>query len=195
MKRCIDIVGAMAGLIVIAPLTPFIALAIKLNSQGPVLVELDRVSAGQVIKAYKFRSMIANADQIKSQYIHLNQRTDGPYFKIVNDPRVTSVGHWLRKFRLDEFPQLINVLRGELTLVGPRPHEPNEVAAYPENYRHIPLARAGVTGFSQVNGSSSLPFLKELELDDYYLKNQSLWFDLKIIAKTLLILFSDPTAI
>ena len=125
----------------------------------------------------------------------LNERKDGSFFKIKKDPRITRVGKILRKFRIDEFPQLTNVLKGELSLVGPRPHEPEEVFSYPPEFKHLILAKAGVTGLSQVNGASSLPFLKELTLDNYYLKNQSFWLDSKIIIKTILILFFDPTAV
>lgn len=195
MKRFLDIIGSLAGLAVAAPLFPFIAIAIKLESKGPILVKLDRISGGKIIQVYKFRSMISGAHTMKKDLIDLNERNDGPFFKIKNDPRLTTVGKYLRKFRLDEFPQLINVLKSELSLVGPRPHEPEEVKHYPKEYKHLVLAKAGVTGYSQVNGASSLPFLKELELDHYYLQNQSVLFDLKIIAKTVSILFTDPTAI
>jgi lipopolysaccharide/colanic/teichoic acid biosynthesis glycosyltransferase len=139
--------------------------------------------------------MVNNAYLLKKQYKHLNQRNDGPFFKIKNDPRITNVGKFLRKFRLDEFPQLINVLKGELSLVGPRPHEPEEVIFYPANFKHLLVEKAGVTGLSQVSGASSLPFLKELELDNYYIKNQSLKLDIKIIAKTIMIIFFDPSAV
>lgn len=195
LKRVVDIAGAGAGLFCIAPLWPLIALAIKLESRGPVLIKLDRVSHGKTIRVYKFRSMIDGAHQIKKDLRHLNERKDGPFFKIKNDPRLTKVGKIIRKLRLDEFPQLINVLKGDLSLVGPRPHEPGEVIYYPDEHKHLMLARAGVTGLSQVNGASSLPFRKELELDSYYVKNRSLLLDAKIIAKTLAILFTDPTAI
>lgn len=134
--------------------------------------------------------MVANAHELRSGLSHLNERSDGPFFKIANDPRVTRVGRVLRGSLLDEWPQFINVVLGDLTLVGPRAHEPGEIAQYPENYNHIPMAAAGLTGFSQINGASNLPFLKELELDDWYLKNQSFWLDLKIIGRTIwLILF------
>ena len=132
LKRIVDIIGAIAGLLLILPLVPFIALAIKLTGPGPVLVRLARVSAGKIVHVYKFRSMVENAVAIKQQYAHLNERADGPFFKIKEDPRLTKVGKILRKYRLDEFPQLINVLKGELTLVGPRPHEPEEVIFYPD---------------------------------------------------------------
>ena len=112
-----------------------------------------------------------------------------------SDPRVTRVGKVLRRFRIDEFPQLLNVLTGELALVGPRPHEPEEVANYPDEYKKLLLVRAGVTGLSQVNGASSLPFLRELELDKFYSENISLQMDIKVLGKTAAILFFDPTAV
>lgn len=194
-KRIVDIFGAIVGLLCIAPLVPFIALAIALDSRGSIFVRLTRVSAGRIVNVYKFRSMIANADLLKNQYAHLNERTDGPLFKIRHDPRLTRVGKILRKFRIDEFPQLWNVAIGELSLVGPRPHEPEEAICYPPEYRHLVGATAGVTGLSQVNGSSSLPFLKELEFDDQYLRQRSLTLDARIILKTIVILFTDPTAV
>lgn len=195
LKRFLDLTGAIFGLVFLSPLLPFIALAIKIDSRGPILVRLDRVSAGKVVKVYKFRSMRKDAQIYKPMLAAMNERADGPFFKIKKDPRVTRVGKWLRKFRLDEFPQLVNVLKGELALVGPRPHEPEEVIHYPKDYAHLLLAKAGVTGLSQVNGASSLPFLTELELDSRYLENQSVWLDLVIIGKTISILFFDPTAV
>jgi lipopolysaccharide/colanic/teichoic acid biosynthesis glycosyltransferase len=191
-----DIGGAILGITATILLYPFIALAIKLDSSGPVFVKIPRLSGGKVINVYKFRSMKHDTHLLKYKELWpLNERKDGPFFKIKNDPRLTRVGKILRKLRLDEFPQFINVLKGELSLVGPRPHEPEEVAKYPGEYRHLPQAKAGITGLSQVSGASALPYLKELELDDYYLKNQSIWLDLKIILKTIAILFTDPTGV
>lgn len=195
MKRFIDILGSTIGLIILLPFFPFITLAIKLDSKGPVLIKLDRVSEGKIIKVYKFRSMVENAESLKKDLMNLNERKDGPFFKIKNDPRITKVGRFLRKFRLDEFPQLINVFKNELSLVGPRPHEPRELFLYPRQYRELLAAKTGITGLSQVNGASGLPFLKELEFDDFYIKNQSLWLDLKILFKTLFIFITDPTGI
>lgn len=195
-KRVEDVVGASIASIIFLPILPFIAIAIKLEYPGePILVRLPRISQGRVVLVYKFRNMIPGADKLKSGLKHLNERTDGPFFKIAKDPRVTPVGRVLRKFRIDEIPQLINVFKGELSLVGPRPHEPEEVTDYPEEYWHIPQERAGVTGMSQVSGASSLPFLKELELDSAYLKHRSLFADIKILAKTALIIFTDPSAV
>jgi len=194
-KKSIDIFGAIVGLFVISPLVPVIVLAIVVETRGGAIVRLERISEGNVIKVYKFRSMAHDAEVRKAQLLHLNERGDGPFFKIRKDPRVTRVGRIIRKFRIDEFPQLVNVLKGELALVGPRPHEPGEVSQYPDEYKPILSARAGVTGYSQVNGASSLPFLKELELDKYYIDNMSSLLDAKIISKTISILFFDPTAV
>ncbi|MBU6141490.1 sugar transferase [Patescibacteria group bacterium] len=195
-KRTADIIGSLIGVAIMVVLYPFVALAILIDSRGPVIVALDRVSEGKLIKVYKFRSMRANSHQLKyGELAPLNERHDGPFFKMRRDPRLTRVGKVLRKFRIDEFPQFINVLKGELSLVGPRPHEPEEIAHYPAEYRHLPLAKAGITGYSQVQGASSLPFLKELSLDDFYVKHQSPSLDMKIVARTLLILFFDPTAV
>lgn len=195
-KRIEDIIGAIVGITLFLPLVPFIIIAIKFEHPlSPALVKLPRVSEGRVVNIYKFRNMIPSADKMKSKLNHLNERTDGPFFKISNDPRVTKVGRVLRKFRLDELPQLINVFRGELSLVGPRPHEPQEVNKYPDEYKHIALHRAGATGLSQVNGASSLPFLKELDLDSRYIEKMSLLTDTKVILKTLGILFTDPSAV
>jgi lipopolysaccharide/colanic/teichoic acid biosynthesis glycosyltransferase len=194
-KRFMDIAGALAGLFVIVPIAPIIIIAIAVETTGPPIIKLDRVSQGSVVKVYKFRSMVRDAEFKKNELLHLNERNDGPFFKIRRDPRVTKVGRVIRRFRIDEFPQLINVLKGELALVGPRPHEPGEVSKYPTEYRPILDARAGVTGYSQVNGASSLAFLKELELDSFYVKNMSPILDIKIIGKTVGILFFDPTAV
>jgi lipopolysaccharide/colanic/teichoic acid biosynthesis glycosyltransferase len=139
--------------------------------------------------------MVQGAENMKKDFFYLNERKDGPFFKIRNDPRLTKVGKWLRKLRLDEFPQLINVLKGELSLVGPRPHEPEEVSKYPPEFKKLALAKAGVTGLSQVSGASALPFRRELELDLYYLESQSFWLDMQIFARTIWIFFSSPTGV
>lgn len=195
-KRIEDVIGGFLGAIIFLPFLPFVILAIKLEyPKEPVLVRLPRISEGKIVNVYKFRNMIPGADKLKSGLMHLNERKDGPFFKIARDPRVTPVGRILRKFRIDEFPQLLNVLKGELALVGPRPHEPQEVSNYPEEFKHITLVRAGATGLSQISGASSLPFLKELKLDSSYIKNQSLLLDIKILVKTAAILFFDPSAV
>jgi len=194
-KRLIDITGSIAGITVSLPFLPFIALAIKIDTPGPVFEKLDRISSGRVIKVYKFRSMVKDARSKKAELEPLNERNDGIFFKMKNDPRVTRSGRVIRRFRVDEIPQFINVLKGEMAIVGPRPHEPEEVAKYPREFGHISDARAGITGVSQVSGASSLKWLEELTLDDLYVKNRSFGLDIWVIWKTIDIFFSDPTGV
>lgn len=187
--------GAVCGLLFIAPFAPFIALVIFLESGFPVFVKLSRISEGRAIGVYKFRTMIKGAEAMKGDLTDLNERKDGAFFKIKNDPRLTRVGKFLRKLRLDEFPQFWNVLQGNLSLVGPRPHEPEEVARYPKEFRKIAEHKAGLTGLSQVKGASALPFLKELKYDLYYVEHQSSALDLNILFQTIFIFFTDPTGV
>lgn len=194
-KRIIDIIGGLIGTGFLIILTPLIGTAIIVESGFPVFVSLERISKGKKVRVLKFRSMVRNAHEMKKELTALNERTDGPLFKIKNDPRLTGTGKMLRKLRIDEFPQFINVLMGDLSLVGPRPHEEKEIEAYPDEYKRISQATAGLTGLSQVNGASSLPFKKELELDLYYIEHASIAMDLLIIGKTIWILFSDPTGV
>jgi lipopolysaccharide/colanic/teichoic acid biosynthesis glycosyltransferase len=194
-KRILDILGAAIGICLFGLLYLILGPAIKIDSPGPIVVGLPRVSRGKTITLYKFRSMRSGAHQEKESLRKHNHRTDGPFFKMTDDPRITFMGRIIRSTRLDEVPQFINVLTGDLSLVGPRPHEPGEVAQYPAQYQHLPQALAGITGLSQISGASSLPFLKELELDDHYLRTQSLASDLRIIGKTVAIFLFDPTAV
>ena len=195
LKRLFDVAGALCGLLFILPFTPFIAFAIWREDSGSVFVGLPRVSEGRIIKVWKFRTMVMGAREMKKELAHLNERADGPFFKIKEDPRLMKVGKFLRMLRVDEFPQFWNVLIGELALVGPRPHEPEEMLHYPPEFKHLYFAKAGLTGLSQVMGASGLPFMKELAYDAAYVKEQSLWLDLKILAKTVLIFFTDPTGV
>ncbi len=194
-KRILDVFGATGGLLALWPLGILTCVIIRLDSKGAPIIRLERVSLGRVIKIYKFRSMVVDAESMLLDLKDLNERKDGPYFKIKNDPRVTRVGRFLRKYRIDEVPQLINVLLGEMSLVGPRPYKPNEVAQYPTEYTHLPQALSGMTGLSQISGSSSLSFQRTLELDDEYLKNWSLGLDVKILLKTFARIFSDRSAV
>lgn len=195
MKRLFDIVGALFGLLFILPFAPFVALAIIFDNGWPPLVRLDRVSRGKVFKMVKFRTMVRGAHAMKSQYAHLNERADGPFFKIKDDPRLTRVGKFLRMLRVDEFPQFWNVLTGDISLVGPRPYPPEEIAAYPPEFKYLAAAKAGLTGLAQVMGASMLSFEKTIAYDRYYLEHQSFWFDLQILAKTVIIFFTDPTGV
>lgn len=195
LKRSFDILVSVLCFIFIIPFTPFIVAAILIEDRGPVFVRLPRVSEGKIIQVYKFRSMIVGARNMKKDLEHLNERDDGPFFKVKNDPRLTKTGKFLRKFRIDEFPQFLNVLKGELSVVGPRPHEPEEVRKYPPEYKFLIDMKTGVTGLSQVSGASGLSYKRELELDAYYVAHRSFWLDMKIIGKSVWIFFSDPTGV
>ncbi len=194
-KRLFDIVCSLVGLAVTAALFPFVALAIVIGDGLPVLVSLERVSSGRVIRVHKFRSMVRGAHLLKVDLSDRNERQDGPLFKMKNDPRVTVVGRVIRRFKVDEFPQFWDVLLSNLSIVGPRPHEPGEVSAYPDGFRFITESKAGITGLSQVSGASSLSFHRELELDRSYLEHRSVWVDLKIIIRTLWLLVTDPRGV
>ena len=195
-KRVLDVTGAVVGLTFAAPLFLMTAIAIKLNSSGPVFADTPiRVGKREkVFKMYKFRSMIDNANLLKKEMIQLNERNDGPLFKMKNDPRVTRVGRFLRRARIDELPQLFNVLRGDMSLVGPRPHEPEEVAKYEKHHKKLLTIKSGMTGMAQVSGSSDLSFEEEVKLDTYYIENWSPALDIKILLKTAVILFKDRSA-
>ncbi|PIT92775.1 MAG: multidrug MFS transporter [Candidatus Harrisonbacteria bacterium CG10_big_fil_rev_8_21_14_0_10_42_17] len=195
IKRLIDIIGSTIGLTIMAPVMLIVALFIKIETMGPAFVTIPRVSKGKTVHIIKLRSMVDGAHGIKPSLAAMNERNDGPFFKIRHDPRLTQIGKIIRRTRIDELPQLINVLKGDLSLVGPRPHEPEEVVRYPKEHQHLMLAKSGLTGLSQISGASSLPFHKELELDSHYINHQNLWMDAKILAKTIAIFFFDPTAV
>jgi len=193
-KRAIDVVGSLFGLAVLSPFLAAITFLIKWDSEGPVLVRLKRISQNKEIGLYKFRSMVKNAENLKRFLWQYNERKDGPLFKMKDDPRVTMFGRFLRKYRLDEFPQLINVLKGEISLVGPRPHQPDEIEKYQRRHKKVLAIKAGVTGMAQISGSSDLSFEEEVKLDVCYIENWSLLKDFKILFRTFLILFKDRSA-
>jgi exopolysaccharide biosynthesis polyprenyl glycosylphosphotransferase len=185
IKRGMDLVGAVVGLVLGAPLLALIALAIRLDSPGPVLFRQTRVGIrGKTFEIYKFRSMRQGADAELEQLRQLNE-ADGPIFKIRNDPRLTRVGRFLRHTSLDELPQLWNVLRGEMSLVGPRPPVPAEVSGYAEWHKKRLEVWPGMTGLWQVSGRSLLSFDEQVLLDIYYIENWSLWLDSQILLRTI----------
>lgn len=193
-KRVFDIVFSFIFLIICAPVILITILAIKWDSVGPIMVKLKRVSRGQEFGLYKFRSMIKNAHQYKQNLTAFNERADGPLFKMKNDPRITRVGRFIRRHHLDEIAQVFNVINGQMSLVGPRPHEPEEVAHYQKNHRQTLFLKPGITGLAQINGAADLSFEQEVKLDTYYIENWSLGLDLKIIAKTFFKFFFDKGA-
>lgn len=194
-KAILDRVGSLLALLILAIPMLAIGFCIKWETAGPLFVRLNRVSRGRTFGLFKFRSMIENAEELKPMLTQYNERSDGPLFKMRDDPRVTRVGRILRRTRLDELPQLLNVLRGDMSLVGPRPHQPDEIARYQKHHRRVLDIKAGVTGLAQVSGSSSLPFEEEVQLDTFYIENWTLATDVRILVRTVLKLLTDRTAV
>ena len=185
VKRSFDFFGALLALLFLSPVLALIALAIKLDSEGPVIFQQDRIGRdGKPFKVYKFRSMVKDAEAQKAALEELNE-ADGPLFKMKDDPRRTRVGRFLRRASFDELPQLYNVLRGEMSLVGPRPNIPAEVENYKTWHEQRLEVLPGMTGLWAIHGRSELTFDEIVLLDIYYIENWSLGLDLKIILQTL----------
>ncbi len=185
LKRLIDVGASLAGLLLILPLFPFIVALIKLETPGPIFFKQRRVGLnGRLFDCYKFRSMSVDAEERKNQLQHLNEAT-GAAFKIKDDPRITGVGRFLRRSSLDEFPQLYNVLRGDMAFIGPRPQIPSEVADYsPQDALRL-LVKPGLTCLWQVSGRSHLDFSEWMDLDRQYVRTRSLAMDFRILLRTL----------
>ena len=185
VKRALDVVGSLLGLILLSPLFLVLAILIRLDSKGPILFKQIRVGKdGREFWFYKFRSMVENAEDMKGELMHLNE-LEGPVFKISNDPRVTRVGRFLRRTSLDELPQLINVLKGEMSLVGPRPPLPCEVEHYEGWQREKLSVLPGITCLWQISGRNHIGFTEWMRLDIEYIRRQSLGLDMKILARTI----------
>ena len=184
-KRCLDIVGSSLGLVLLSPAFLVISAAIKLSSPGTVFYTQDRVGKnGRIFKFYKFRSMYRNADTIKKELEKLNEMS-GPVFKMKDDPRITEVGKFLRKWSLDETPQFWNIFKGEMSLVGPRPPLPEEVKQYDSWQRRRLSMKPGLTCIWQVEGRNRIDFEEWMKLDLKYIDTWSLWLDLRILMKTV----------
>ena len=186
VKRGIDVVGSGIGLLLLLPLLLVIGALVRITSAGPVLYRSKYLGRhAHPFVGYKFRTMIANADDLKSSMAHLNHM-HGPAFKIRNDPRVTALGRFLRKYSLDELPQLWSVLKGDMSLVGPRPPLPEEFQRYQAWHRGKLAITPGITCFWQINGRSDIHDFDEwMRLDLKYIEKWSLWTDLKILARTI----------
>lgn len=190
-KRIIDVATSCFLLILLAPFILLLAILVKMDSSGPVFYRSKRVgqlkSGGrdfQYVNILKMRSMVEGADALKEELRTQSHRSDGPLFKVKDDPRVTRVGKFLRRLSLDELPQLWNVLRGDLSLVGPRPHLPEEVAKYTDFEKRVFAVKPGMTGLAQISGRSDLPFGEEVRLDLQYIEEWSPWLDLFILWRT-----------
>lgn len=194
LKRIIDICGTLCAIILLSPVMIIVAIAIKIDSKGPILFSQERVGQdGITFIMYKFRSMVTDAEKKLDKLKDKNEMT-GPMFKIKNDPRITKVGCFIRKTSIDELPQLFNVLKGEMSLVGPRPNLPREVAKFNEYHRLKLFAKPGLTCYWQVMGRSSIGFEEWMELDIKYIEERNTWVDLKLIFKTFWVLFGDENA-
>jgi exopolysaccharide biosynthesis polyprenyl glycosylphosphotransferase len=190
LKRAIDIAGATLAILLGWPFLLAIAIAIKLESRGPVLYRAQRTGRkGRSFACFKFRTMCVDADKLKKDLEHKNERS-GILFKISNDPRITRVGRILRKYSLDELPQLLNVLRGDMSLVGPRPPLASEVEQYDIAHLRRLDVLPGMTGLWQVEARQDPSFDSYISLDTAYVENWTLWLDLKILARTVGVVFS-----
>ena len=185
VKRGFDVLVAGALLILFSPLFVFLAIAVKSGSRGKIFYRWRVVGKeGRPFLSFKFRSMVSNADELRDHLEGCNEMT-GPVFKITDDPRVTSTGKWMRRYSLDELPQFINVLKGEMSLVGPRPPIPYEVENYDFWHRRRLLeAKPGITGLWQVSGRSRVTFDEMVRLDLRYARSCSVWTDIKILLRT-----------
>jgi len=194
-KRCIDVVGAVAGLLVLLIVFIIIGLLIKLEDpKGSIFFSQKRVGKnGKEFNMYKFRSMVSDAEAKLAELLEQNETT-GAMFKMKNDPRVTKIGRFIRKTSIDELPQLINVLKGDMSLVGPRPPLVREVKEYTEYQLQRLLVTPGCTGLWQVSGRSNIGFEEMVELDLTYITTRSLTADIKIIFRTIFMLFGSKNA-
>lgn len=194
MKRCIDLILSLIGMIVLIPVFIITAIAIKLDSKGKVIFAQERVGyKGNKFKMYKFRSMVSDAEELKSKLLDKNEMS-GPMFKMKEDPRVTKVGRFIRRTSIDELPQIFNVIKGEMSLVGPRPSLPNEVEQFEPWMMERLSVKPGLTCYWQVSGRNDIDFRSWMELDIKYVKERSLYIDCKLIFKTFLLLFGDAHA-
>ncbi len=185
VKRVLDLVGASVGLTLLSPVLLAIAVAIKLSSKGPVFFKQTRLGLhARPFTLIKFRSMVVNAEELKARLAAQNEQA-GPVFKMKHDPRITAVGRFIRKYSLDELPQLINIVRGDMSIVGPRPPLPSEVDQYDWWQRRRLSVRPGLTCIWQVSGRNAISFDRWMELDMQYIDGWSLAMDLKIMAKTV----------
>ena len=200
IKRIIDVIGAIVGIILIVPITIGIAIAkVILKDKGPIIYTHNRIGKdGKLFKMYKFRSMVVGADEILEKYLDENEDAREEYKinkKLKDDPRITKIGEFIRKTSIDEFPQFINVLKGEMTLVGPRPYLPREREDIGDYYPYIVAVKPGITGLWQISGRNEVTFNERLELDKEYYEKRNIKVDLKILIKTALKVLEKEGAI
>ena len=193
-KRTMDILCSLTGLIILTPILLIVGLLIKLESKGPIIFAQERIGKnGEVFKMYKFRSMVINAEELKEK-LHCKNEMSGPMFKIKDDPRVTKIGKFIRKTSIDELPQLINVFKGEMSLVGPRPSLPKEVMKFEGWMMKRLEVKPGLTCYWQVSGRNDIGFEDWMKLDVKYVKERNTFVDVMLVFKTVGVLFGDEHA-
>lgn len=193
-KRITDVLFSGIGLIILSPVLVIVAIAIKLDSKGPIFFKQDRVGKDEeLFSMYKFRSMVVNAEELKKELENQNEMS-GPMFKMKKDPRITKVGRFIRKTSIDELPQLVNVIKGDMSLVGPRPSLPKEVEQFEPWMKERLTVQPGITCFWQVMGRNSIPFEEWMKLDVKYVRERNYFLDIKLIFKTFFVLFGDDSA-
>ena len=185
VKRTIDILGALIGLVLLSPIFLIVAIAIKLDSKGPIIFGHNRKGLhGKDIKVYKFRTMYENSQEIFNNFTKEQKEEFYKNFKLENDPRVTKIGDFLRRTSIDELPQLINILNGSMSIVGPRPIVQKEIDLYGDYANKLFSVVPGLTGYWQANGRSDTTYEERIKMDMYYIDNRGFWLDFKIIIKT-----------
>ena len=185
VKRNIDILGALIGLVLLSPIFLIVAIAIKLDSKGPIIFGHTRRGLhGKDIKVYKFRTMYENSQEIFNNFTKEQKEEFYKNFKLENDPRVTKIGDFLRRTSIDELPQLINILNGSMSIVGPRPIVQKEIELYGDYANKLFSVVPGLTGYWQANGRSDTTYEERIKMDMYYIDNRGFWLDFKIIIKT-----------
>ncbi|GAA0109843.1 MULTISPECIES: sugar transferase [Clostridium] len=194
LKRIIDIIGSIIGIVLVSPVLLVTAVLIKLESKGRIFFSQTRVGLhGKEFKIYKFRSMVDGAEALRKSIEHKNEMS-GPMFKVRGDPRITKIGRFIRKTSIDELPQLINVLKGEMSLVGPRPSLPSEVEKFEAWMLKRLEVKPGLTCYWQVSGRNNICFEDWMKLDIDYVNNRNMQLDIKLIFKTIILLFGDKNA-
>lgn len=189
LKTLVDYTATVCGGIVVLPLMLYVAYRIKKDSPGDAMYNAERIGKdGKLFKCYKFRSMYTNGDEILEKYLEENPDKKiewETYHKLDDDPRVTPIGKFIRKTSIDELPQLLNVLEGHMSLVGPRPYLPREADEMGEAFNTIVLVKPGITGHWQVNGRSNVDFINRLKMDCWYVHNRNFWMDIMLLFKTV----------
>jgi len=194
LKRIIDVIGALGGIILTCPVMIIVAIWIKLDSKGPVFFAQNRVGKrGKQFTMYKFRSMCSGAEYLLNELKDDNEMS-GPMFKMKDDPRITKIGKFVRKTSIDELPQLFNILKGDMSIVGPRPSLPKEVKQFTTFQKRRLVAKPGLTCYWQVNGRSDVSFKEWMKMDALYIEERNTWIDIVLIFKTVGVLFGDEGA-